>query len=1034
MVKLILALTCLFLAIPCQAEVIVYFPMDSNPNWTTEGQWEFGVPQGGGGPESYDPASGHTGANVFGYNLAGNYGNNIPEYCLTTSALNCALAENVKLSFWRWLGVESSLFDHAKIQVSNDGTNWTDIWVNGGGNLADSSWVYCEYDISAVADIQPTVFVRWCLGPTDFSNAYAGWNIDDVCLDGDILDALFISSSDSFVSLGPEGGPFSPACTSYYWLTNKGDSAITWTAEGTQSWLNVTPSSGTLLPGVSFPVKVCINLNANTLTEGKHTDTVSFTNTNSGFSHLIDVTLYVAEGLCVPLQYPTIQSAINASSNGDTIVVLDGTYTGNGNRDINFNGRAITLKGVSGPESCFIDCEGSWQDPHRGFYFHSGETFQSVVEGFTITGGYVCGPGAGIYCVNSSPTINNCIISGNRTDTLLGGNADGGGIYCNNSSPTVTNCIISQNSGGRRGGGLYCQSNSSPMITSCIIIGNISFTPNITGAGGGMYNDNSNPILTNCTFSGNRSVNGAGMWNDSSKPVLTNCTFSQNSATCGATGHSGGAMYNINSSPTLTNCTFNGNSADEPYALGGGIYNRGGAPTLTNCTFFGNWVSSPDAHGGSIYNWEGKPRLTNCILWGNSDEGGMDESAQIYTTGVGGPAINYSCIQGLDTFAGRGNIGEDPCFADSSNNDYHLKSQAGRWDANSQSWVQDDVSSLCIDAGDPNSDWTAELWPHGKRINMGTYGGMSEASMSPMDIGNIANLNNDLNDIVNSLDLALFVEKWCYEEFLLAEDLNRDGFANFDDFAIFGLHWSYPSASEPRIVYQVDDCNMEAVQSRPVVAESNEPRFSVRVEGNYIYFKDLITANCCADEIELQMTVEDGLITIYEIEHSKAPCTCLCDYPTTASLGPFEPGNYLLEVIDIDGKSLGIVEVTIGGTTEPGITYQIEDCNRDASVIFAATPPDLTRFTVTVEGLYIHFEDMMYANCCPDELELEITVEDNLITIYEIEYTSEGCRCMCSFPITATLGPFEPGTYTLEVYETMGGFIGATTITIGPGE
>ena len=141
-----------------------------------------------------------------------------------------------------------------------------------------------------------------------------------------------------------------------------------------------------------------------------------------------------------------------------------------------------------------------------------------------------------------------------------------------------------------------------------------------------------------------------------------------------------------------------------------------------------------------------------------------------------------------------------------------------------------------------------------------------------------------------------------------------------------------------------------------------------------------------------------------------------------------------MEVIGINGNSLGVVEVTIGQSSDPGITYQIEDCNRDASDVFAAEPPDTTRFKVTVEGLYIHFEDMMYANCCPDDLELEMTVEDNLITIYEIEYTSEGCRCMCSFPINATLGPFEPGIYSLEVYETTGGFIGSTTITIGPGE
>lgn len=807
-------LICLLLVIPCQAEVIVCFPMDSNPNWTTEGQWEFGVPQGGGGPQSYDPTSGYTGANVYGYNLAGNYGNDIAEYRLTTSALNCGLAENVTLSFWRWLGVESSLYDHAKIQVSNDGTNWTDVWVNGAGNLADSSWVYCEYDISAVADRQPTVLVRWCMGPTDFSNAYAGWNIDDVCLDGDLLDALFISPSDAFYSLGPEGGPFEPPCKTYT-LTNNGASALNWAAEGTQSWLDVTPGSGTLAPGASVPVEICINSTANTLTEGKYTDTVSFTNTNSGFLHLIDIMLYVGDAVCVPLQYPTIQAAIGASSNGDTIIVLDGIHTGDGNRDIDFNNRAITLKSVNGPENCIIDCEEDEWHPHRGFYFHRGENSQSIIEGFTITGGFMEGPGAGIYCENSSPTINNCIITKNNSSGYSP--AYGGGIYCNNSSPTISNCIISQNRGGAGGGGIYCCNNSCPVITNCDIIGNISFTPNVTGSGGGMHNDNSSPMLTNCAFSGNSSPRGAGMCNDHSNPILTNCTFNSNSARF-VEDSLGGGMCNEGSSPILTNCTFKGNSAwvgagmcnyySQPTLVncifnsnsangsgigggwGGGIRNHSSDSILANCTFTGNKAEGGYGLGGGIYNSTGKPRLTNCIFWGNSDDGGVDESAQVHTVGVGGPVINYSCIQGwTGGFGGSGNIDDDPCFADTANDDYHLQSAAGRWDPNQREWVYDVNTSRCIDAGDPNSDWTAELWPHGKRINMGAYGGTSEASMSALDLGNVADLSND--DSVNYTDMMLFTDKWLYETVLLAEDLNRDGIVNFTDFAIFADNWHW---------------------------------------------------------------------------------------------------------------------------------------------------------------------------------------------------------------------------------------------------
>jgi len=55
---------------------------------------------------------------------------------------------------------------------------------------------------------------------------------------------------------------------------------------------------------------------------------------------------------------------------------------------------------------------------------------------------------------------------------------------------------------------------------------------------------------------------------------------------------------------------------------------------------------------------------------------------------------------------------------------------AGRWHTGSQSWVLDMLTSPCIDAGNPDSDFTAELPPNGDRINMGAYGDTTQASMS----------------------------------------------------------------------------------------------------------------------------------------------------------------------------------------------------------------------------------------------------------------------------------------------------------------
>ena len=155
-------------------------PLDADPGWTTEGQWAFGQPTGGGGEYGGpDPTGGHTGSNVYGYNLQGDYDNNMPEYHLTTTAIDCSGLGGVRLSFQRWLGVEQPAYDHAYVRVSNDGNNWTTVWDNGA-EITDSSWIYQEFDISAVADDQPEVYLRWTMGTTDSGWCYCGWNIDDI--------------------------------------------------------------------------------------------------------------------------------------------------------------------------------------------------------------------------------------------------------------------------------------------------------------------------------------------------------------------------------------------------------------------------------------------------------------------------------------------------------------------------------------------------------------------------------------------------------------------------------------------------------------------------------------------------------------------------------------------------------------------------------------------------------------------------------------------------------------------------------------
>ena len=157
------------------------FPLDTNPGWTISGgQWAWGTPLGGGGEHGNpDPTRGHTGNNVYGYNLSGDYANGLPEHHLTTTVLDCSSATHTTLKFWRWLGVEQSNFDHAYVRVSNNGATWVTVWQNSA-SVTDGSWTQCVYDISAVADNHATVYVRWTMGTTDSMWVFCGWNIDDV--------------------------------------------------------------------------------------------------------------------------------------------------------------------------------------------------------------------------------------------------------------------------------------------------------------------------------------------------------------------------------------------------------------------------------------------------------------------------------------------------------------------------------------------------------------------------------------------------------------------------------------------------------------------------------------------------------------------------------------------------------------------------------------------------------------------------------------------------------------------------------------
>ncbi len=213
---------------------LISFPFDTDPGWSVEGEWAFGQPTGEGS-HNYDPTSGYTGDYVYGYNLEGDYDNSIPVYYLTSASIDFSNVLDGELRFWRWLGVESSTWDHADLAISTDGDNWTTLWEHSGSSISDTSWSQQTFDISTVADGQAAVWFRWSMGPTDTSVTYPGWNIDDLEIwglappplgDMNCDGAVNFDDIDGFVTamVGEEGYYAEyPDCNYWYADTNSDD-------------------------------------------------------------------------------------------------------------------------------------------------------------------------------------------------------------------------------------------------------------------------------------------------------------------------------------------------------------------------------------------------------------------------------------------------------------------------------------------------------------------------------------------------------------------------------------------------------------------------------------------------------------------------------------------------------------------------------------------------------------------------------------------------------------------------------------------
>ncbi len=177
------------LAWDVEPEPLLIFEFNEDPEWTTQGQWQFGQPQGlgGTGHGRSDPNSGYTGSNVYGVNLSGDYDTtDTNPYYLTAGPLDCSQYSWVKLQFARWLNSDEADYAKAFVEVSTNETVWHTIWEYDDFHhaLEEDSWKIVEYDIGSIANRQPTVYIRWGYQVSNEAWPFSGWNIDDVVLCG----------------------------------------------------------------------------------------------------------------------------------------------------------------------------------------------------------------------------------------------------------------------------------------------------------------------------------------------------------------------------------------------------------------------------------------------------------------------------------------------------------------------------------------------------------------------------------------------------------------------------------------------------------------------------------------------------------------------------------------------------------------------------------------------------------------------------------------------------------------------------------
>ncbi|MCD4654969.1 right-handed parallel beta-helix repeat-containing protein [bacterium] len=499
--------------------------------------------------------------------------------------------------------------------------------------------------------------------------------------------------------------------------------------------------------------------------------------------------------LQVPEEWSTIQAAIDRASDGDTVSVADGTYSGEGNVDLELRGKLITVSSRNGPDSCIIDCQGEVMNAHRGFHIKQGETQATVIKGFTITNGWVKGletedEGGAIRIENSAPTISNCVLSGNTAqrgggiyaivegdynprliDTVIANNAadaSGGGIYTYRAKWTIINCTIRGNTATDNGGGIAFLNND------CIMYGT-TVESNTADVGGGFYLDGGKPKIVNCDFVNDKGrARSGGLHLDTPRSGLL--TRSRITGNRSVQGGGGGLTYYFGSL-NISCCLFTGNQSE---TNGAAMSIQDGLATISNCTITDN-ISSD--YSALYFIFDDYSEIINCIIWNTQ----VDE--EIYLAGST-TEITYSNVQGGMT--GAGNLDSDPLFVAGPQGDYYLSHQStghgafspcvnsGNNDADQNCYLTG-LGSFCMSKATTRTDEVTDALA----VDMGYHYSLPDpdAGMTlylddkQLMSGDTFNLYYDLyNASVDDISVAVWILLdvynlyWCYPSWVYLED------------------------------------------------------------------------------------------------------------------------------------------------------------------------------------------------------------------------------------------------------------------------